>query len=439
MFGLAPSVLIQMLFSLGMFLFVARLFGTIAETLWMPRVMGEVFAGYLIGPHVLGLWLNDTAWHVYFPASEAPILGFLATLGLLFLMLDTGFEFEKPTQLVRSGHFFTLIMITTVPAFIVVYLLLPWTPLIHHVGSSHHLQAFRLILSISVAITAVPILAKLFQDLNITHTRFAQTVISVASFHDLLLWGALSVALAWGSQSFLAAEGVSSWITLAGWELLKPILITLLVMMFAFIVTWLVLRLTLLKTTTVPLCVLLLLLFFLSAWSYQWNVEGFFVPLLIGVTARMFLPQQNIKMLKQAISPLARSWLAPLFFVSVGYQLSFGEGFTWQLFMYYTIFAFTMQSLFVFLGSKLFMRQSLRDSLHYAIVFSERGIPGIVVASIAYQHGLIDQALYTTLVLFALLSALMVGIWFYVGRALGWALPGGERMHHAYPNVETSK
>ncbi|MDY0323957.1 MAG: cation:proton antiporter [Candidatus Carbobacillus sp.] len=438
MFGLVPSVLVQTLFSLSIFLFVARLFGTMAEKIWMPRVMGEVMAGFLIGPHVLGLWLNDT-WNAYLPSSEAPILGFLATLGLLFLMLDTGLEFEKPSHLVRSGHFFTLIMITTMPAFITVYVLLPWTPLIHHVGSSHHFEAFRLILSISVAITAVPILAKLFQDLNITHTRFAQTVISVASFHDLLLWGALSVALAWGSQSFSATWGGTPWIAMAGWELLKPILITLMVMTFAFIITWLVLRLTLFRRTYVPFCVLLLLLFFLSAWSYQWKVEGFFVPLLIGVTARIFLPEQNIQMFKQAISPFTRSWLAPLFFVSAGYQLTFGEGFTWRLWLFYMMFALTIQGLFVFLGSKFLMRQSLRDSLHYAIVFSERGIPGVVVAAIAYQYGLIDQALYTTLVLFALFSALMVGIWFYIGRALGWVLPGGERIVHTYPNARTSK
>ncbi|PTQ56319.1 MAG: Na(+)/H(+) antiporter [Candidatus Carbobacillus altaicus] len=438
MFGLVPSVLVQTLFSLSLFLFVARLFGTMAEKIWMPRVMGEVMAGYLIGPHLLGLWMKD-AWKAYLPSSEAPILGFLATLGLLFLMLDTGFEFEKPSRLVRSVHFFTLIIITTIPALITVYVLLPWTPLIHHVGSSHHLEAFRLILSISVAITAVPILAKLFQDLNITHTRFAQTVISVASFHDLLLWGALSVALAWGSSSFSETWGSTSWITMAGWELLKPILITLMVMTFSFIITWLVLRLTLFQKRSVPLCVLLLLLFFLSAWSYQWKVEGFFVPLLIGVTVRIFLPEHNIQMFKQAISPFTRSWLAPLFFVSVGYQLTFGEGFTWRLWVFYMLFALSIQGLFVFLGSKLLMRQSLRDSLHYAIVFSERGIPGIVVASIAYQYGLIDQALYTTLVLFALFSALVVGIWFYIGRALGWVLPGGEHMHQAYPNVEASK
>ena len=186
------------------------------ERLKQPRLVGEIIAGILIGPFVLGQ-LSPAVFRLLFenPAAGGQnktsiVLGFVYWLGILLLMFISGSHVRR--LLSRENRRETAWILgvgTPLPFFLVLGLglasIIPIDPL---VGVKGVKTATLLVLASAVAVTSIPVISRIFHDLKILHTRFASLVLGFAVLEDIVLWGVLAVATALTNSTSLSEQNL---------------------------------------------------------------------------------------------------------------------------------------------------------------------------------------------------------------------------------------
>ena len=186
----------------------ASLFGQLFSRFRQPKVVGEILAGVLLGPTLLGKVAPGFAADIFGADRTDPkalILGFLYNLGLLLLMFVSGAsvkhvlgkENRKPTAWILG-------LGTPLPFFIALFVA-PLLPLDQFTGVAGSESAVVLVFAAAAAVTSIPVITKIFYDLGILHTRFASLLLGSAVLEDILLWGVLSVATAIAAATVTAA------------------------------------------------------------------------------------------------------------------------------------------------------------------------------------------------------------------------------------------
>ena len=192
------SILLLLLLLAGL----AQLFGYVFVRFRQPRVVGEIFAGILLGPALLGRFpaasrLTAAANH------QANSLNFIYWLGLLLLMFLSGAETRQLFTREERTEVSWLAIVGTGTPFLLALLLGPWLVRPQLYGPNGNRVSLIIILAVGVAVTSVPVVSKIFADLKILHTRFARLVLGVAVLEDIGLWLALAVATATAGKTVL--------------------------------------------------------------------------------------------------------------------------------------------------------------------------------------------------------------------------------------------
>src|SRR5215213_10777330 len=184
------------LVSLATLLATAHLLGFAAVRLRQPRFVGEIVAGVLVGPYVLGRALpNTTEALLGVPASQtALVLGFVSWLGLLLLMFVTGAEVRRVLAREQWVPTVWILGVGTLIPFVLALVVAIVLPLSSLWGPNGGEGAFAVTLAAATAITSVPVISRIFHDLKILHTRFASLVLGTAMMEDIALFAALAVA-----------------------------------------------------------------------------------------------------------------------------------------------------------------------------------------------------------------------------------------------------
>src|SRR5690606_1170039 len=148
-------------------------------------------------------------------SKTAVVLGFIYWFGLLMLMFISGSQVRRVlAQENRKETAWILGIGTPLPFFLVLVLgllsILPIEPL---VGEAGQRTSALLVLSIAVAVTSIPVISRIFYDLQILHTRFASHILVAAVLEDILLWAVLAIATALANTATLAEQRVAAEIT----------------------------------------------------------------------------------------------------------------------------------------------------------------------------------------------------------------------------------
>src|ERR1700722_7308257 len=183
------SILLALLLLVG----VAHLLGYLFVKLRQPKVVGEILAGVVLGPSLLGRvhWgagLMEAAKH------QGNILSFIYWLGLLLLMFLSGAETRHLFSREERREVAWLTIVGTGIPFVLGLVLGPRLIRPELAGPNGNHISLIIILAVGVAVTSVPVVSKIFADLKILHTRFARLVLGVAVLEDIVLWLALAVA-----------------------------------------------------------------------------------------------------------------------------------------------------------------------------------------------------------------------------------------------------
>src|SRR3954469_21455740 len=198
------SVLLVLLLLVG----CAQLLGYLFVKLRQPKVVGEIAAGILLGPALLGRFpflshLIDNAKH------QGNILDFVYWLGLLLLMFFSGAETQQLFTREERREVGWLIIAGTGIPFALGLIFGPWLIRPALAGPNGNRVSLIITLAVAVAVTSVPVVSKIFADLKILHTRFARLVLGVAVLEDIVLWLALAVATALAGKTMLNPRAMS--------------------------------------------------------------------------------------------------------------------------------------------------------------------------------------------------------------------------------------
>ncbi|MGN6796084.1 MAG: cation:proton antiporter [Streptosporangiaceae bacterium] len=383
-----------LLFDLALIIVLARLLGALARRIGQPPVLGEIVAGIMLGPTIWGTTITGTL----FPATLIPSLTALANLGLVFFMFVVGYEVDL--GLVRGhGRVAAGVALGSIIAPLALGIgLAGWFVHRYH---PHDTTSFILFLGTAMAITAFPVLARILTDRGLHRTRVGGLALAAASVDDVLAWGLLAVVIA-----VAGAGSGHSQLRLA----LAPV--------YAAAMIWLV-RPALRRLATsyerqgrltpnVLAAVLALLL--LSSYVTDWmGVKFIFGAFIFGIVMPRDVPALREAILDR-LEQVSVLVLLPVFFVVAGLNVNLrGIGLS-GLVDLILIMLVAVAGKFggAYFGARLTGVQR-RQSGALAALMNTRGLTELVILTVGLQLGILNKALYTLMVVMAIVTTGMAG------------------------------
>lgn len=383
----------------------ARTFGILISKFSQPPVIGEIFAGVLLGPSLLGLFFPELS-ALLFPQSSFQNLHFLSQICLLLFMFVVGMEldFDKLKQQSKASIVISHISIIF-PFFlgtILAYMIYP-----SFASTTVTFTAFSLFIGIAMSITAFPVLARILKDRNLTKTSYGAMALTCAAADDATAWYILAIVIAVSTSTNLLMSVL----------MLIPIVVYITVMLFV-VKPFLrslgspIHNQTLdMKVTTIVLVVLLL-----SALTTELlGIHALFGAFMAGV----MMPSSDESELKERIAPrleyVSLLVLLPLFFALTGLRTQINLLESEHLMICLAIIVVAVVGKFI--GSAIasrFMGISWRDSLAIGALMNTRGLMELVVLNIGYELGILSPILFTMFVIMALVTTFMTGPLLYL-------------------------
>ena len=396
----------------------AHLLGHFFARLRQPRVIGEIAAGILLGPTLLGRLAPNLSASLFSGSVSTShaihdVMGFIYAMGLLLLMFVSGTETRRLFGREDRRQVAWLTSVGTGVPFLIALLLVPLFPMQKLVGRAGQNGALVLVLGIAVAVTSIPVISRIFHDLGVMHTRFARLVLGVAVIEDIALWGVLAIATALAKSAVLPHA-----------EILRHIAITLVYFAVGLTIAPPLLRRLSharwnLLATASPLGYLVAVMLAFCGSAALLHVNLVFAAFLAGYGVA-----RDRESFSTAIDSLARfsfAFFIPLYFLIVGFRVDLGRDYSFAMLAVFLAIACGIKLISVGLGARMAGFRGL-DILNLAVATNARGGPGIVLASVAYDAGIVNSQAFTTLVLLAILTSQAAGAWLEFVLRRGWPL-----------------
>ncbi len=378
----------------------SRLLGWIMSLINQPTVIGEILAGILLGPSLLGLYFPEATSFI-FPAESLGNLQFLSQIGLILFMFIIGMELDIGVLKQRAG---AAVFISN--ASIVV-------PFVMGTGLAYFLYnafsppgagfiPFALFMGIAMSITAFPVLARIVQERGISRTPMGMTAITCAAINDLTAWGILALVVAIANAGAVGGALVTI--------LLSFLYVVVMLLVVRPLLNKIALKYTVMETISKLVVAMVLSTMLLS--SYITEIIG--IHALFGAFMAGVIIPDNVRfkqIMAEKIEDVSLVLLLPLFFVYTGLRTQIGllnEPELWLTGLIVVAVAVTGK----FAGSALaarFTGQSWKDSLLIGALMNTRGLIELVALNIGYDIGILSPEIFTILVLMALVTTFMTG------------------------------
>lgn len=374
-------------------LVTAKIFGEIFERFKQPSMIGEIIAGIILGPSILGL-IHRT--------EEIKVI---SELGIFLLVIIAGLEIniEDIIKSLKGKNIIISIMAFFIPIFGGIT-----------VGYFFDQDIMTTIfIGLCVAITALPVSIRILMDLGKINSDVGQKIISIAIFDDVLALSILGVLLN------LKETDMSFYTVLkAGSFSIFKLIIFIVLLSFIYLIIKKALKkgdyihqsldkvVGLLKGKE-PLFALFfafVLLFstFTETLGLHFIVGAFFASMLISET---LIGKENLKAIETTTSNMAMGFLAPIFFAGIGLEFNISSISNIGLLVTVILISYLSKIAGGFIGGTL-AGLSKKVSLTLGVGLNARGIMELVIANIAYKNGLINTEVFSILVIMGVLTTL---------------------------------
>jgi Kef-type K+ transport system membrane component KefB len=415
------SDIAHVLLALLLLLLAAHAVGAAFARFRQPRVIGEICGGLLLGPTVLGA-LAPGAQEWIFPHGgvTGSVLGWSYQLGLLLLMYCSGIEVRSAISRREARTVSSVLVFGTVLPFLAGLAVLPLMDEKGLYGPRGNHTSFLLVFAVAMAVTSIPVISRIMFDLGILGTPFSRIVIGAAVIEDVLLYVVLAVALGAAAQGPSALFGVPSLLELhpgSPPDFAYHAAATLLVLGLGLLLGRPAYRSAVASRLNVvhrhsPAAFQLIFLLSLCLACVYLGIQPFFGAFVAGIVvgSATTAPDPVQDGATVAIKDFAFAFFVPLYFAVVGVQLDLLHGFNPLFFLAYLLLACVVKAVSVYAGARV-GGQPHDASVHLAVAMNARGGPGIVLASVAFGAGIINDSFYAVLVLLAIVTSLLAGTW----------------------------
>jgi Kef-type K+ transport system membrane component KefB len=370
--------------------FLGRLFRLVGQ----PPVIGEVIAGILLGPSLLGRAWPQAQTYLFSPTIEAP-LAVIAQLGVILYLFAIGLELNTDS-LRRIGASAAIISAAgIVLPFVLGALLAVGIHAKHADGMS--LAAFAMFLGVAMSVTAFPVLARILTDRGLTRTKLGVLALACAAAGDAAAWCLL--ALATGVAKANATEALAT----LGW-----LLVYLAFMFLAVrpaIGRWLAASPE--KEITTMQVGMAMVALLLSALATQWiGIHALFGAFLLGT----LIPHDSplAEQLGKHIQSVVVVLLLPAFFAFTGLRTEIGlltSPADWLVCGLVIVVATAGKFGGVAVAARL-AGQSWRDASALGILMNTRGLMELIVLNVGLDLGIITPRLFAMMVIMALVTTI---------------------------------
>ena len=394
--GDTSSILFHLLLALVAVVALGRLLGALFHSIGQPPVIGEVVAGILLGPSLLGYVAPDVAAYVL-PGTVAPYLGLIAQLGVIVYMFTVGLDLN--TDLLRgqvqttvaTSHS-SIVVPFTMGSALALYLYPRFST------SAVPFTHFALFLGVAMSITAFPVLARILADRRMTATRLGALALTCAAVDDITAWCLLAFVVGVvhdsGGHAALAAVWTIGFIVVM-FAVVRPLLERLSRQIESG------------SSPEGPIVITLVGMLLAALATDAIGVHAIFGPFMLGAVIRH--DSALARALKRAVGDLVIVLLLPAFFAFTGMRTEIGlvSGvYEWLVCGLIVLVAVAGK----FGGTVIAARATGLDARHAAglgILMNTRGLMELIVLNVGLDLGVISPTLFTMLVLMALMTTVM--------------------------------
>lgn len=398
--GISESGVQSILLQLIVVLTACRLVAWVGKRFGQAEVVGEMLAGILLGPSLLGYLAPDALGYI-FAASNTPVFSGVGQIGLVLLMFQIGLELQLATAVIARR---TVMLVS------VLGLVLPFS-----LGGAASMyfydalpeprpdaMAFTLIFALSMSITALPVLGRIFAETRLDRTRVGAIAISAAAINDVVGWLLLGAVMLLISGQFSAE-----------WVALRVAGIGAIGMVAVYGVRPLLHRYfdahlaanDRLKHTSIS--VVLVLLFACALATSRLGLHALIGGFILGVTLHEH--HAFVAEWKTRIAPLVNTMFLPIFFAFTGLRTDVGSlrggGDLLQCGLICAL-AFACKYGGGYLGARI-AGEPPRTANVLGVSMNTRGLMELVVLNIGYELGVLPRSLFTQLVYMAVLTTLI--------------------------------
>jgi Kef-type K+ transport system membrane component KefB len=379
---------------------VARFFGWVFKKIGQPSVIGEIIAGIVLGPSLLGMYFPEFSGAL-FPVESLGNLKFLSQIGLILFMFVIGMELDLKVLKNKANEAVVISHASIVIPF-ALGIGLAYFVYNRFAPEGVKFLSFSLFMGIAMSITAFPVLARIVQERGIHKTRLGAIVITCAAADDITAWCILAVVIA----IVKAGTFVSSLYIIS--------LALIYVIAMLFIVKPFLKRIGDLYGTKDSIIKPVVAIFFLVLILSSYATEVIGIHALFGAfMAGAIMPDvpKFRTIFIDKVEDVSVILLLPLFFVFTGLKTEIGlinDPYLWKV----TGFIILVAVVGKFLGSALaaqFVGQNWRDSLTIGALMNTRGLMELIVLNIGLELKVLTPEVFTMMVIMALVTTFMTG------------------------------
>jgi len=386
--------------SLGLLLASAHILGELAKRFHMPSVVGEIFAGVLLGPTVLG-GVAPVSHDLLFPQTgiRAGVLDGLTTISIAMFLLVAGMEVDL-SNVWKQGRTAALVGIAGLLVPFALGASLGWVGG-EFLGTGHPTAAllFPLFLGTALSISALPVIARTLLDLKLYRTDFGMIVMPAAILQDVIGWCVFAV--------ILGMMGVGNRFTVG-----QTVALTLVFAAFSLtLVRWGLNRCLpwLMAHCSWPGGVIALgiSLALLGAAFTEWiGIHAVFGAFLIGIA--LGDSKHVSERTRFTFETFISFFFAPLFFASIGLRVDFISHFDGGLVALIFIVATVGKLVGCWIGATM-AGLGRRDAVAIGFAMNARGAMEIILGLLALEYGIITKRMFVALVIMAIGTSLLSG------------------------------
>lgn len=379
---------------------VARLFGWICMKIKQPSVIGEMIAGIILGPSLVGMYFPEFSAFL-FPKESLGNLQFLSQIGLILFMYIVGMELDL-SVLRKKAH--DAVVISHASIIIPFALGIGLSYFIYKEFAPEGIQftSFALFIAIAMSITAFPVLARIVQERNLQKTKLGTVIITCAAADDITAWCILAAVIA---------------IVKAG-SFESSIYVILMAIAYVFfmikIVRPFLKRIGDLQAGKSTINKPMVAIFFLTLILSAYATEVIGIHALFGAFMAGAIMPENAKfrtLFIDKVEDVALVLLLPLFFVFTGLRTQIGllnDSHLWITAGFIILTAVIGK----FAGSALtakFLGINWKESLTIGALMNTRGLMELIVLNIGYDLGVLSPQIFAMMVIMALFTTFMTG------------------------------
>ena len=386
--------------ALVVILLACRLVSWVGVKLGQPPVVGEMVAGVLLGPSLVGL-LSPAAESFIFPTAGRSMLYVAGQIGLVLFMFGAGYEFStaRMRKSVRAVSAISLSgnLLPIALGVVITFLGAGWA---HIVVPGVSLTTSAAFVGVALAITAFPMMARMITERGISNTRFGSLALACGAADDVLAWLLLAVVLSMASGSsgpaLLAAGGAIVFalvLIFGGRQLLSRTI-----------------RESGRSTDDWRLLITIVVVFAGAWFTDKIGLYAVFGGFCVGV---VFPRNKAADRVMTMISPLARVVFLPLFFTYSGLNTHFA------LLANPGLLAFALLAIVVAIVGKFGACWAAARAVgepgpiatRVGILMNARGLMQLIAINVGLQAGIVTNELFSVLVLVALVTTIMTAPW----------------------------